>query len=348
MDYASDRTYGCRIYEYWHRGSRQVLLENDLIRMNILLDKGADITEILYKALDIDFMWKAPAGLREFSRHIPTTASKLGNNLDYYEGGWHESLPGGGPYVDGAEEGLHGEAALLPWQMQVEKDTADEIGLLIWCELVRYPFRLEKKITLRSGEAKAFFSEKFINLSNEDLKYLWGQHPVFGRPFLDEHCRLDTPATFFENSKTFQAPTSQFEPGCKGNWPIDQGTDLAMLCSRDKNAELLYLTGLEAGWYALTNQKKKLGIAFHWDIDQFPAVWIWKVFNGLPGWPWYGSTYNLGIEFWSGAPDYQTCKENGTLMTIRGRETIETDYLFSIYTGIEKVVHVDRQGCIKG
>ena len=43
-----DRNYGCRINdEYTYRGMRVMVMENDLLRISILLDKGTTIFEYL-------------------------------------------------------------------------------------------------------------------------------------------------------------------------------------------------------------------------------------------------------------------------------------------------------------
>ena len=44
MHYQLERNYGCRVSDSWtYRGLRAAVLENELLRIVILLDKGADI-----------------------------------------------------------------------------------------------------------------------------------------------------------------------------------------------------------------------------------------------------------------------------------------------------------------
>lgn len=51
-----DRNFGCRINdEMTFRGLRLIIMENDLLRIGILLDKGTSIYEFLYKPQDVDF-----------------------------------------------------------------------------------------------------------------------------------------------------------------------------------------------------------------------------------------------------------------------------------------------------
>ncbi len=44
MHYQDERTSGCRISDAWmYRGHKTVVLENELIRVTVLADKGADV-----------------------------------------------------------------------------------------------------------------------------------------------------------------------------------------------------------------------------------------------------------------------------------------------------------------
>lgn len=334
MDYCSDRTAGCRIYEYTHRRLKTVSLENELLRFTVIPDKGADITEILYKPKDVNVIWAAPgSGVRETGKLIPTTQSRLGNNLDYYEGGWHESFPGGGPYTDGGMvQGLHGEACLVPWDFCVIKDTTEEIAVKLCCQTVRFPARLEKTITMRAGCGKIHFEESLTNLCGEALPYIWGQHPVFGRPFLDESCEIEIDAETFETAKGFGSPTSLFEEGYMGKWPVDTGKDgqqvdlSKMPKAGEKNGELIFIAGLNKGEYRISNHNMRLQVYLTWDKALFDCMWYWRVTGGLPGYPWYGRTYNIGLEFWTGYPSFKGAKKNGTINTLEAKAHVETAF----------------------
>jgi galactose mutarotase-like enzyme len=334
MDYASNRALGCRILEYSHRGLTHLCLENDIIRVTIILDKGSDITEILYKPKDINLMWQAPGGgVRETGKMIPNTNSKMGNNLDYYEGGWHESFPGGGPYQsNGMEQGLHGEACLIPWQFCVINDTKEETTVMLWCETIRFPARIEKTITIKTGSGVINFTEELINLSNEDLEYMWGHHPVFGEPFLDSNCVIDIEAESFTTATGFNSPVSFFKEGYTGCWPSDTGKDsklydLSVMPANDEaNAELIFISPLGEGKYTIKNEKMGLTFSVCWDKDIFDCIWYWRVLRGLPGYPWYGRTYNIGLEFWSGYPNFTGARANKTIKILSGGNRIKTKF----------------------
>src|SRR5690606_20223398 len=113
--YTHERNFGCRLTEWIYRGLRTLTLENELLRVTFLVDKGTDIIEFLHKPTDTDFMWRSPLGVRNPATFVPTAARPDGAFLDYYEGGWQECLPTGGdevPYA-GTVFGVHGEVCLL-------------------------------------------------------------------------------------------------------------------------------------------------------------------------------------------------------------------------------------------
>jgi hypothetical protein len=143
-----DRNYGCRINDdYTYRGMRVMVMENDLLRISVLLDKGTTIYEYLYKPLDLDFMFLNYQGVRS-PNQLPTSAHSLGFLTDVYDGGWHEQLPNSGrpSNFDGTEQGLHGEVCLLPWRWSVLEDSPDRISAASGAR-VPHPILLEKKMT---------------------------------------------------------------------------------------------------------------------------------------------------------------------------------------------------------
>ena len=71
--YTHERNFGCRLTEYVYKGLRTVTLQNELLRISVLADKGTDIFEFLYKPLDVDFMWRSPNGVRNPATFVPTT-----------------------------------------------------------------------------------------------------------------------------------------------------------------------------------------------------------------------------------------------------------------------------------
>ena len=97
MHYQHERTYGARVSDDWaFRGLKTAVIENEVLRVVVLIDKGADIYQLVHKPTDTDFMWRSPWGVRDPRRFTPTTGSPPNVWLDHYEGGWQTVLPGGG------------------------------------------------------------------------------------------------------------------------------------------------------------------------------------------------------------------------------------------------------------
>ena len=45
-------------------------LENELLKISVLTDKGADIFELVHKKSDTDFMWRTPWSVRNPSKYV--------------------------------------------------------------------------------------------------------------------------------------------------------------------------------------------------------------------------------------------------------------------------------------
>jgi hypothetical protein len=92
--YTYGRKTGCRIsLDYTYKGMRVGYLENELLRVGVLLDKGADIFDFTYKPRDLDFMWQSPIPMQKpfvATSALPEALSRL------LLWGWQEVLPSAG------------------------------------------------------------------------------------------------------------------------------------------------------------------------------------------------------------------------------------------------------------
>ena len=93
------RNWGARVLEYQYKGMSAVLLENEKLRVGVLVGKGTDIFEFNYKPTDTDFVWLAPGGVRNPASYLSTAPDPLATFLDYYPGGWQEIFPNGEPLL---------------------------------------------------------------------------------------------------------------------------------------------------------------------------------------------------------------------------------------------------------
>lgn len=354
------RNYGCRITDaYTFLGFRTVVMENELLRISILAEKGTDIFEFLYKPMDIDFMWRSPIGFHHPSNFVPSNSSTQGFFTDYYHGGWQEIFPQGGEASSckEAEWGLHGEVSIIPWQYQIIKDEIDEVSVKFWVRTYRTPFLLEKTLTMKRNQSVLFIDETVTNEGNEEMDFMWGHHPAFGEPFLDEHCVIDIPALKVETADDVLT-TNRLRPAVYNDWPLVTGmednakVDLSKIPPKSSNTmDMAFITELQDGWYGLTHTKKKVGFGMRWDKEVFPHVWYWMVFGGGVGYPWYGRTYNLALEPWTSyaiTGGFQQIIKEGMQKKLPAKGQLKTQLLAIVYTGFEGISKISLDGTVSG
>jgi len=326
------RNHGCRISDQWtFRGYRVLVLENELLRIGVLLDKGADIFEFLYKPVDLDFLWRTPTFLRR-RPILDGLPSRIGPFLDTMEGGWQEVLPNGGRVCEylGAEFGLHGEVWTLPWEHRITVDTAQRVEVTLAVRCVRTPLRLERTMSLTSGQPRLELREELVNESDEELPFMWGHHPLFGPQFVDQDTELRLPPCEAVVDLNVDE-ASRFDPGQHFPWPVGRArdgsdVDVARFPPRDARiSDMLYLTDLSEGWAELVNHRRGVGLRLDFDLQTFSCLWAWLEFGGNRGCPSWGRYYAVALEPFSSWPAILTkAMENGTELRLPPRATRRT------------------------
>ncbi len=322
---------GCRWACYDWKLGRILFMENEIIRICILVDKGTDIVEFIYKPLDVDFMWRSPFPL--YPQGFPETIhGKLGKFIDYYPGGWQECFPNAGRPCEykGADIGLHGEVATLPWEYQVIDSSKDILKIKFWVRTLRTPFYLEKALVLRTNSATVEIEECVINEGGEEMDFLWGHHPAFGEPFLDESCRINIKSAKVEVFPGDGISTTNLKQGT-GTWPEVEGidgksVDLSRVPSPNaKVSDVIFLSELKEDKYEIVNQKISLGFRFEFPRHIFKYLWYWRVARGSFGYPWYGRTYNIALEPFSGRAILSEAVRNGYQITLGPGEKLQAN-----------------------
>ncbi len=284
-----------------YKGMKTLVLENELIRMVALVDKGSDIIELTYKPKNVDILWHSPPGYRLPSESNGLLATSETGFLDCYGGGWQDALPtiGSGPTdLHGARFGLHGETSLLPWKARVEEDGASARAFLSVTGM-RYPYLLEKEIELMKGENKISIKEKLTNTSKQKLEFYWIQHPSFGEPFLASGCVLELPPESRVLNMASINPHGRVAEG-EFDWPVVEAKEggplnLSIIPSKSLVAEETTFMRVKQGWYSLASPATGLRFRFEWDVSTFPWVWFWQNY-GIPDYPYYGDAWNVAVE----------------------------------------------------
>ena len=353
--YTHLRNSGARAsLDYTYKGMKIAYLENELLRVGVLVDKGADIFDFTYKPRDLNFLWHSPIPMQK--PFVATSALPEGAFHDYYFGGWQEVLPSAGwaseSYL-GTFQGLHGEVALLPFEAQIVQDSPDEVSVRFRVRLYRTPLALERILTLKRGEPALFIHERLVNESPADFAIMWGHHPAFGEPFLDDSCVVQTPAHLVEVAAFHEH--GLWEPGGDYTFPMvknrrsGQLQDITRVLPREnRSVDVVFFKELEEGWYGLTNRRQQVGVGMAWDKSLFKYLWMWQVYGGHHDYPWYGRTYNCALEPFTSYPPagIQNAIENGSAHFLKANETVETDLVAVAYEA-EGIKKVTREGKIE-
>jgi hypothetical protein len=347
------RNYGCRIREFILRGYRCFTLENELLRITVAAEKGADIVEFLWKPLDLDVLWHSPLGLRNIGQLGTSSPLEEGNFRDFFAGGWYEMLPNGpAPCTHrGAHWGFHGEATLLPWEYKIDKDDQDEIQVTLVVRLVRIPILVTKTMTLRSRSGMLSIRETLTNESQETVQFLWGQHPTFGWPFLEEGCRIFLPSCVASVGDPRQdGRLAQMQ---RIQWPIVPGRDgnnidLSILPPPEsKSHDFVRLEQLDDGWFAIVNPHRKLGWALCWDVRLFPVLGYWQLFRGAKDYPWYGMHYLAALEPANDLPSIADAVKRKTAFELQGGATLNTTWEATAFDHLLEVNAVLPEGVVR-
>jgi hypothetical protein len=358
MSHSGVRNFGCRLTtDATLSGLAVVILENELLRVTVLADKGSDIYEFLYKPLDVDMMWRSPNGLRRPGVTVPTAGGEDGFFMDYYEGGWQEILPSGGPNTvyRGVKLGQHGEVSTIPWAVRVEQDEAERVAVSFQARTIRTPFLIEKTLALTRGSAVLHISERLTNEGDEPLDYMWGHHPALGEAFLDDSCVIHAPARTLAVHPGHIFDTQRLAPDSRHPWPLATGRhgetiDFSRVPGPSAHvADMTYLTDLTDGWYGITNQRRKVGFGMVFPREVFSVIWYWLVARGGYGPPWWGRTYNLALEPWTSWPGtgLGDALARGQARRLGAGESLAVELKALAYAGVEGITSIAPDGTVR-
>jgi hypothetical protein len=133
------------------------------------------------------------------------------------------------------------------------------------------------------------------------------------------------------------------------NWPFaldkkGNQVDMRLVPPPDSGTmDFHYVTGLEEGWLALTDKKKKEGVALVFPKEVFKSIWLWLVYGG------WRSTYLAAVEAWTGYPaKLSDAVDHGKYSILNPGETLECETKLMVYTGFKEVVSIDALGNVDG
>ncbi|MBK8501361.1 MAG: DUF4432 family protein [Saprospiraceae bacterium] len=301
-------THRCSINDDWsYKNMRVVWMENDFLRIGILVGRGSDIFEFKYKVRDLNFMLKLDKEIHNPAEMMSQIRDTTNQMEDYYYGGWQEVMPNSaaGPYRN-ASLGQHGEIWMIPWKHAIVENSASQVVLKCWTRPLRIPLLVEKTLTLKHNSCTLFIDEKLSNEGRTDLDIMWGHHIAFGLPFLKNGGFIET------NAKKIVAEKSMpdhrlFAPEIEGVWPeiMNQNHEVIDASiippeSAMPYSDLAYLSGFDSkAFYTIFNNDRDLGFSVSWNAGIFKYLWYWQERFATQDAPWWGKTYAIALEPWT-------------------------------------------------
>jgi len=280
VDWIFDRRSGARVSDRLElAGGPVVVLENERLRAVCLAGKGADIVSLFNKDAACECL-SQPYPTFPFR---PGEAPALGREFGKYMTVWPEMFPVASAWGDyfGQAQPFHGEARLLAWRHEIIEDSPQRVSVRLSARMQLSPFRLTRTMTLDADSPVLALDERVENLANQPLPVLWGHHPTFGPPFLDETCRVQLP----------------------GGDYIDGDDSMLQLAPPGSGVHnMFYRLNLSSGRCGLFSHKRGFGVGLRFDHQLFRVIWIWQGLNQNSGAPNFDTRYACAVEPVTGLP----------------------------------------------
>lgn len=318
-------------------GWTALTVENEFIAVTTLPEYGGWIYSVFNKKRQIEMLWQCPRGLRSKDDPVLVTEPLRGYHARTL-GAWPEIFPHGSSPVEinGIMMPMHGEAVQRAWDHEIVCESGEEavVRMKVRCHLL--PLTLERVLRARAGQAILTLEEAVTNYGGVPADFMWGHHPLFGKPLYNEGSRIIVPAKRWLREKDFK-PTP---------WPVSDGQDFSVCPAEGAGVGgMYYFDGLEAGWVALVNPSENFGAALSWDHKVFPYVWIWREANSSKAYPYFGTAYAVALEPFSHLPGARQRGEK--LLYLDPGATLKTSLNLTLFEDRSTVNNVTREGKVE-
>ena len=234
-----------------------LVLENEIVRVEIIPDYGAKISRILDKRTGCELLWE----------NLPDRRPSYGVDYDEFDtGGIEIAFPTGHVCNCGSKEiPFFGEVWSMPWEWKLEEDGSIllERACPVFPASTRMTIALEdNKITTKYGFAAG----------DIPVEYLAGVHPSLA---------------VYEGSR-IELPDSKYRVQSKGetekrDWPMLEDRDLR-ICGKASDEDLWHLVieDLPEGSVKIIHPGKS-ALEMRFSIDDFHVLNLWLMYGGWRG-----------------------------------------------------------------
>lgn len=260
-------------FEHERFGFKAIVLENELLRIEVLPEIGGKIWSIFYKPRHREMLWHHPS-------IAPQCVGPGSSFDDNFAGGWDELFPNDAPVsIDGVEYPDHGEIWTANCLWKIIEASNDEVKIALRCIGSVTNAFFERRLTLRSGEPVLRIEYAVRNPNAKPLKFHWKLHPALR---MGPNARIEIPA----ERVIYDSEFAEEFPELEGTWPIVESRtrdEIDLRIAPDpasKSTRFFYATDLREGWCAMTDLDDGIGIRFDFDRTIFPAVTVFGTYRG--------------------------------------------------------------------
>jgi hypothetical protein len=179
----------------------------------------------------------------------------------------------------------HGEANSVDWQQtRAPQISAEGITFFYGADLPKTQYRIERAVTLRTGESAVRVQEWIENLAPYDRPYNWDQHATFGAPFVaPERNVLDMPGTRGMTDPKRTA-AGRWVEGRLFQWPDAPTKDDSTVSMREFSAvpagqvytPVLTDRSRAQSWFAIYNTDYPLLVTYVFPTADNPWIVDWQ------------------------------------------------------------------------
>lgn len=279
-----------------YEGLNGLEMQDEAMRLVILPKWGGKIASLYDKRYNREWLHTN----RSFSFRLPTYDANY--IRDYDIGGFDECFPnvGAGSYPIWPWQGVmlpdHGEVWALPWDV-----AQDASGLTLGVEGVRLPYRMEKRLELRSDGL--WMRYRVMNRSPFDMPVLWSSHPLVD---VKAGMRLDVPASTvrIDSCNPRFSELTGLEAGQIVSWPQIRGLDLSVIPGPEAQMSAkLMARQLSEGRVAIVDPAEEASLTFRFNPKMVTHCGLWLNYCGWAGKPGAAPYYNVGFEPCIGVAD---------------------------------------------
>ncbi|MHC4797645.1 MAG: aldose epimerase family protein, partial [Planctomycetota bacterium] len=266
-----------------------------------------------------------------------------------FTGGWDEQFPSDQPCRhQGKSYPDHGEL----WTQKAEWDIQQSNNALTLYTRIETPItncRMERWITITADSTVIRFRHRLTNLTPNSFDYIWKFHPAFS---VNQSQEILIPAGAGFIAEPGSGRLSADRP--EFTWPhvpANDGSTIDLSKTpvntgkiefRAPGYEMVYLTELYDGWYAVIDRTTDSAFGLAFDKELFDNLWIFQTFGG------WQDVQVLVIEPSTGYP-YNLAKaaSSGRVAKLKPNQVLETQTTAVIFTDRHKIEHIGLDGKIE-